>query len=191
MRDLFHNVKTSTEHQANTAGIRLPRRLRAGLLGIGLLAALVAAVGCAQGSYPLDIFYEMHYQPSYKPHEPPRLSVPPDSVAWFPAPEATSFANDGQHLFEVNCSMCHGQTGQGDGPVLQRMINIYGYQPAVPVDLTSEPVRGMGAQGIRGFVVNGLVVMPSFANLMTDEEIQLTVEYVVNCLQEAQPQACP
>jgi hypothetical protein len=33
--------------------------------------------------------------------------------------------------------------------------------------------------------------MPSFAKLLTEEEVQLISEYVVNCLQEAQPQACP
>ena len=92
----------------------------------------IALAGCSQGSYPLDIFYEMHYQPSYKAHEPPRLSVPGSAVAWFPPPPATSFANDGEHLFEVNCSMCHGSAGKGDGPVLKKMMEQYGYEPMVP-----------------------------------------------------------
>ena len=191
MLSRVHNVNISPKSPPGIARIRPQRRIRPYLVGIGLLMVLVTAVGCAQGSYPLDIFYLMHYQPSYKSHEPPRLSVPEESVAWFPPPEATSFTDDGQHLFEVNCSMCHGQTGQGDGPVLQRMIDIYGYQPAIPTDLTSDQVKALGVPGIRSFVVNGVVVMPSFANLLTEEEIQLTAEYVVNCLQEMQPQACP
>ena len=51
---------------------RLPsaRLLIAGLV----LVAALAAVGCTSGSYPVDIFYEQHYQQSYKSHEPPRLS---------------------------------------------------------------------------------------------------------------------
>ena len=171
--------------------MRLPGRLRPYLVGVGLLAALVAAVGCAQGPYPLDIFYEMHYQPSYRSNEPPRLSVPEGSVAWFPPPKATSFTDDGRHLFEVNCAMCHGQTGAGDGLVLQRMISIYGYTPAITPDLTADQVKAIGVTGVRSFVVNGVVVMPSFAKMLTEEEIQLTSEYVVNCLQGAQPQACP
>jgi mono/diheme cytochrome c family protein len=189
--DRVRNFQIPSELPPGRTRMRLRQRVKPGLLGIGLLMALVAAVGCAQGSYPLDIFYLMHYQPSYRSHEPPRLSVPEGSVAWFPPPEATSFTDDGQHLFEVNCSMCHGQTGQGDGPVLQRMIDIYGYQPAIPTDLTSDQVKALGVPGIRSFMVNGVVVMPSFANLLTEEEIQLTAEYVVNCLQELQPQACP
>jgi hypothetical protein len=161
------------------------------LLGAGLLFGLLAVIGCSQGSYPLDIFYEMHYQKSFKAHEPPRLSVPPSAVGWFPPPGATSFTDDGQHLYEVNCSMCHGQTGQGDGPVLQRMMNVYGYTPVVTPDLTSEPVSAMGALGVAGFMGSGLVVMPNFSKLMTPEEMRLTAEYVVNCLQGANPQACP
>ena len=63
--------------------------LRPALLGLTLLSVLFLALGCAQGSYPLDIFYEMHYQKSFKAHEPPRLSVPETAVAWFPPPQST------------------------------------------------------------------------------------------------------
>jgi mono/diheme cytochrome c family protein len=139
----------------------------------------------------LDIFYEMHYQPSFRSYEPPRLSVPESAVPWFPPSQATSFTGDGRHLFEVNCAMCHGPTGRGDGPVLQRMMSQYGYQPAITPDLTSDQVRAAGLPGIRAFMVSGVVVMPSFARLLTDEEMRLTAEYVVNCIQGAQPQACP
>jgi mono/diheme cytochrome c family protein len=152
---------------------------------------LATAVGCAQGSYPLDIFYEMHYQQSFRSHEPSRLSVPGSAVAWFPPPKATSFTDDGQHLFEVNCSMCHGETGQGNGPVLQRMIDVYGYQPAITPDLTSDQVRAAGVPGIQAFMASGVVVMPSFSKLLTEHERQLIAEYVVNCIQGAQPQGCP
>jgi len=161
------------------------------LFGVGLLIGLLAVIGCAQGSYPLDIFYEMHYQKSFKAHEPPRLSVPQSAVGWFPPPKATSFTDDGEHLFQVNCSMCHGQAGQGDGPVLQRMMSVYGYTPVVTPDLTSDPVRNMGALGVEGFVSSGLVVMPNFSKLMTEEEMRITADYVVNCLQGANLAACP
>ena len=56
----------------------------------------------------MDIFYEMHYQQTFKSQEPPSLSAPAGSVAWYPPPQSTAF-NDGRHLFTVNCSMCHGQ----------------------------------------------------------------------------------
>ena len=79
------------------------RRVRVpGLVGLALaLAAGLLAAGCSQGAYPLDIFYEMHYQPSYKAHEPPRLSPPASAVPWYgaPAPAPTSFGGVGEAYF--------------------------------------------------------------------------------------------
>ncbi len=165
---------------------------RRGLLGLALLFALLLTVGCAQGAYPLDIFYEMHYQQSYKAHEPPRLSVPDTAVAWYPPPQSTAgVAHVGQNLFDVNCAMCHGVAGRGDGPVLQRMIDDYGYTPALPADLTDPVVVELGVDGIQNLVAGGLVVMPSFSKLLTEDEMRVASEYVVNCLQGADPSACP
>ena len=49
----------------------------------------------------------------------------------------------------------------------------------------------MGPEAISGFMLGGVVVMPNFSKLLNDEEIRLVSEYVVNCLQGKQPQACP
>jgi azurin len=159
------------------------RRARGYLFGLAILLGLVAA-GCSQGSYPLDIFYEMHYQQSYKSHEPPRLSAPASSVAWYPGPESTSF-NDGRHLYMVNCAMCHGLTGQGDGPVLQTLINTYGYKPAVDADLTSDQAKAIGPGGILGFMRSGVVVMPNFSKLLSAGESSAIVEYITGTLAPA------
>jgi azurin len=156
------------------------RRARGYLLGLAILLGLVAA-GCSQGSYPLDIFYEMHYQQSYKSHEPPRLSAPESAVAWYPGPESTSF-NDGRHLYMVNCAMCHGLTGQGDGPVLQTLINTYGYKPAVDPDLTSDQARAIGPGGIQGFMLSGVLVMPNFSKLLSVAERSAIVDYITGTL---------
>ena len=156
------------------------RRTRGYLFGLALVAGLVAA-GCSQGSYPLDIFYEMHYQQSYKSHEPPRLSAPASSVAWYPGPESTAF-NDGRHLYMVNCSMCHGLTGKGDGPVLQTLINSYGYIPAVDPDLTSDQARAIGPEGILGFMLSGVVAMPNYSKLLSDAERSAIVDYITGTL---------
>ncbi len=181
MKSKFANIGSSFRNRVSRPGKKV-------LLGISLLVGLLALAGCSQGSYPLDIFYEMHYQPSYKAHEPPRLSVPKSAVAWFPPPPATSFANDGEHIFQVNCSMCHGPAGKGDGPVLKKMMEQYGYVPALPVDLT---ILDMSPDAIEAFMLNGVVVMPNFSKLLTGDEMRLVAKYVVNCLQEKQPQACP
>ena len=176
------------------AKIVAPRGLagRPVLLLLGLLSVLLLAMGCSQGSYPLDIFYEMHYQKSFKAHEPPRLSVPDTAVAWFPPPQSTvSVPHRGQHIFIVNCSMCHGPLGQGDGPVLQRMMDDYGYTPSLPADLTDPIVVSLGQDGIQTIISGGLVVMPNFSKLLTPDEMRAAAQYVVNCLQGADPSACP
>ena len=157
--------------------------IRALLFGAVLLVAM-AATACGQGTYPLDIFYEMHYQQTYKSGEPPRLpgvegAVPVD---WVPAPVSTSFTS-GKHLFEVNCVQCHGAQGKGDGPVLTLMQEQYGYVPSVTPDLTSTTVMDLGMIGMRPFMTSGLIVMPAFGKLLTEDEIDSISEYVVGCLQ--------
>ncbi len=127
----------------------------------------------------MDIFYEMHYQPSYKAHEPPRLSAPESAVPFYPAPRATSFGNDGQHLYEVNCSMCHGPGAKGDGPVLRKMEGTYGYTPLVPTDLTPFPpsaIEGFLLQTSRPFGPQS--IMPPFGKLLSSEERRLIAEYI-------------
>ena len=171
------NQRTTQPNQPRSAG---RRRVRGYLFGLALLLGLVAA-GCSQGAYPLDIFYEMHYQQTYKSHEPPRLSAPASSVAWYPGPESTSFT-DGRHLYMVNCSMCHGLTGQGDGPVLQTLVNSYGYEAAVSPDLTSDQAKAIGPGGILGFMRSGVVAMPNFSKLLTAGEQTAIVEYITSTL---------
>ena len=167
-----------------------PRRVKACLVGLALLAGVLAAA-CSQGAYPLDIFYEMHYQQSYKSQEPPRLSAPESAVPRFPPPESTSFAQDGNHLFQVNCALCHGQDAkgtankaQGPGPVLKTMMEVYGYQEKAPTDLTLFPPDFIDAvlqftpQPGRPRYFGEGSVMPVFAKLLTPQERQLIVQYI-------------
>ena len=182
---------TSAVHNRNKASGRAARSMRGKtwLFGAVVLVAL-AAMACGQGTYPLDIFYEMHYQQTYKSGEPPRLlgvegAVPVD---WIPAPKSTSF-NTGKHLYTVNCLQCHGAEGRGDGPVLNLMINEYGYEPAVTADLTSTTVIDLGADGMKPFMMSGLTVMPAFGKLLTEDEIDLVTRYMMDCLQGQDPSA--
>ncbi len=159
---------------------------------LGGLAALVGilALGCSQGSYPIDVFYEMHYQPYYKSHEPPRLTVPASAVPFYPVQVSN---HDGAELYDINCSMCHGVQGKGDGPVLLTMIDNYGYTPTVPADLTAldDPLMiAKDTAGVTSIMTGGLTVMPSFSQLLTPEQIDAVARYVVDCLQGGDPQGC-
>ena len=87
--------------------------------------------------------------------------------------------------------MCHGSAGKGDGPVLQKMTEQYGYDPALDPDFTSSQGMLMDQDVVEGLMRSGVLVMPNFSKLLTDKEMRLVAEYVVNCLQGKQPQSCP
>ena len=163
----------------------IDRLLRLRLPGVWLLAAsalvlTLAAFGCSSGAYPVDIFYEMHYQDSYGSQEPPRLSPPESAVAWF---DPIKPLGDGHQLFLTNCSMCHGLEGQGNGNVLRIMESRYGYEPKVPPDLTVIQAS-LADETILDYVNNGIVlenqvtVMPAFKKLLSPHEIDLILGHV-------------
>ena len=152
-----------------------PARLM--IAGLVLVAALAAA-GCTSGSYPVDIFYEQHYQQSYKSHEPPRLSGVSGAVAFYPAPPNTT-DDSVEHLFQINCEMCHGVGAKGDGPVLNLLINEYGYETAITPDLTTltpEAIEGFLRVTVRPFGPTS--VMPPFGKLLSEEERWALARYI-------------
>ena len=170
---------------------RARKASRAKLLAVIALVAIVAA-GCANGTYPLDFFYEMHYQQIYQSHEPPRLSPPASAVpvTGRDLPSTTNpieglRAEEGERLFQTNCVICHGISGRGDGLVVQKFLE-YGYTfaPDLSPDLTSTAGAGYAARipddqvfaWITAGVSNGL--MPSFSKLLTVEERWLLVNYI-------------
>ena len=153
--------------------------LSARVVVVGLvLVAVLAAVGCTSGSYPVDIFYEQHYQQSFKSHEPPRLSGVAGAVAYFPPPPNTT-DDSVEHLYEVNCQMCHGVGAKGDGPVLNLMINGYGYETAITPDLTTltpEQIESFLKVTVRPF--GPASVMPPFGKLLSEGERWALAEYI-------------
>ena len=164
-------------------------RFKVFFLVLGLMIG-IAAVGCSQGTYPLDIFYEMHYQQYYKSHEPPRLSGVENAVPvqWVPAPKSTAF-NTGQHLFIVNCSICHGNDGKGRGVVLEKMRKSYGYTPLVdPPDVTDnslDSIVGILRAKTRPFGPDS--VMPPFGKLLTPDEQFAIGQYITTGLAPPSP----
>ena len=170
-----------------------------------LLAALsmILLTGCSRGSYPLDFFYEMHYAQSYKIQEPPSLSAPADSVPVTgreldyalvqaqalenPVPAGPATIARGERLYQVNCAICHGATGLGDGPMRVR-LEAAGYR-SFPADLTSGgPTAGKadgevfliitkGFAGAYGLPVDAFV-MPAFSKLLTEEDRWILVRYL-------------
>ena len=161
-----------------------PERGRASSIPVRLLIAgaalfaVLAVAGCTSGSYPVDIFYEQHYQQSYKSHEPPRLSGVAGAVAYYPAPQNTT-DDSVPHLYEVNCLMCHGTAAKGDGPVLNLLTGSYGYETAVTADLTTltpEEIESFLKVTVRPFGPNS--VMPPFGKLLSEDERWELARYI-------------
>ena len=172
-------------------------------LGLLVLGAILAT-GCANGTYPLDIFYEMHYHQSFHAGEPPRLTVPEGAVPITgvqmvtgvnPFPE--SQIADGAALFATNCTMCHGLKGEGNGPVLETMRARYNplFNPALSPDLTSDaPAHAQSGPpaGVLSWIVAGSgFIMPSFQKLLSVDEQWLLVNFIRGCYGQERQTDCP
>ena len=180
----------------------LSSRPRALLLAALALLAFSSAA-CANGSYPLDFFYEMHYHQSFGSSEPPRLSPPAGAIPITGVeapgsenPIAGESIQEGAALYAVNCLMCHGPLGKGDGPVLQTMMQDYGYVPleTLSIDLSSSDpghAQNISDRAAFDWISNGAVVMPQFSKLLNVEERWILVNYVKGCLGTEVHSDCP
>lgn len=153
------------------------RGLKGWFIGIATLFGILV-VGCSQGSYPVDIFYEQHYQQSYRSHEPPRLIGVADAVAFYP-PIVSTVTNTGADLFRVNCQMCHGADAQGTGPVLAKMIENYGYELIVSPNITNRPVSFIASRlEAETRPLGPSSVMPPFGKLLSEAERNAIAKYI-------------
>jgi len=110
--------------------------------GVFVVLALVFFELWAYDVIKIDFISFMEIQPSFdvqeKPLPVPPRSVPVDGPAFIPnmgAPTNPVPADDvsisrGETLFSINCVMCHGETGEGNGPVSSLIAN-------KPANLTS------------------------------------------------------
>ena len=159
-------------------------RQRSRLVPLGLLLVAVAvSTACKAGPYPLDVLPEMHYQVSQRVLEPDRLAPPPDSVPTtgrrvpMTFDQAGSLTNPvqrstgldrGRQVFAVNCAACHGKDGHGDSVVAEH-FKARGFVP--PVDFTSARAQGRSDGQLYWIIVNGLGNMPTFGDLLTDDDV--------------------
>ena len=106
----------------------------------------------------------VYYQSPAAPNSGPVNPIPPnsDSVA------------RGHALYLANCLPCHGVAGKGDGPVGLTL------NPR-PADLSAHAVPGVHTDGqLYSWITDGFPgsVMPSFKNVLTDDNRWDLVNYV-------------
>ena len=157
------------------------------------------------GANKVQMFTEMHYQPSYRSQEGPRLLPPPDSVPvtgrelrlatleeyrGVAIPDRVVGAYDptaAQRLYMINCVVCHGETLDGNGPI-RKFIT----RGPFPADLTLPLTRDSADGELFAFISNGgrqglaaiergkksASPMPPFQFLLTEEERWMLVKYL-------------
>lgn len=171
--------------------VRSWSRLRQAVVGAVMLLAILAACS-STNTYPIDFYSAMHYQHSYRTLEPPRFQSPDSAVPIegrspiytsaeifelenpIPADEA-SIAR-GQVLYNVNCAVCHGETGNGDGPMAQRLVDNGARPPAV---LTADRLVDVEDNYFYNTMTNGLPpYMPAFANLLQGDQMWDLINYI-------------
>ena len=157
------------------------------------------------GGNAVQVFTEMHYQPSFRSQQGPRLLPPPDSVPItgkelryasldeykaLQLLDATVRSYDPaatQRLYMINCAVCHGPGLKGDGPIVAFM-----QRGPFPADLTSEATRASTDGELFGFISGGgrqglaarlrgrqsASPMPEFRRLLTEEERWALVKFL-------------
>lgn len=162
------------------------------------------------GSHKVLVFSEMHYQPSYKSQEGPRVLPHPESVpvtgrelrygnldeyGLLTMPQSVSESYDGavvEEVYRVNCLMCHGANMRGEGPTATVMEK-RGLSP-LPADLTLEMTQGALPGEIFAFITEGgrqgyaliekgresASPMPAFQFLLTEQERWMLVKYILD-----------
>ena len=149
-----------------------------------------AAVGEAYGFPWSD---DMFRQPAIQPYQMPKgydthLPMPPNSISTDesvkpmtrqdyqgvtknPVPTTAESLVEGEFLFATYCVPCHGQKGEGDGPVIKKGF--------YPVNLTLPPVQARTDGFIYAYIkFGGIVMMPSYGEFVTKTEAWQIVTYV-------------
>ena len=187
-------------------GVGGTKRLRLSAVVAALAFVGLAATACFQQSntYPVEVFKEMHYAQFNRSQEPPRL--PPqagvvvfqgsggtEAVLNVPAKQERPY-NPGNpadvaraaELFRVNCSVCHGQTGRGDGPNAPHLTSKNSYFATKngapyppPANLQQSLTRPDFTPDVAYSTVSrGVVVMPRFGALLPEQDIRDIVNYL-------------
>jgi mono/diheme cytochrome c family protein len=137
---------------------------------VGAFAVVPTVIGLlfAYSVLVIPLPNQMVNQQSIAYEQGPRLAAPvsavpvqgPVLIAGQPASEPVPASGDslqrGDAQFKINCVMCHGPEGRGNG-------TLSGYFTPPPADLTSDGVQALSDQQIFMVLTQGWGLMPSMA----------------------------
>jgi len=158
------------------------------IAGILIVAALVFFTLWAYDVIKIDFISFMEIQPSFSAMEDPLplppLSVPIQGAAYLTdangeaippenpiAADESSIAR-GAILFEYNCKICHGEAGDGKGPIGAFFIE------KKPADLTSAMVQDQSDGELFLTLTNGKGYMPYMRDNLTVRDRWDVINYV-------------
>jgi mono/diheme cytochrome c family protein len=158
--------------------------LRLAFIGLFVLIPTVIGLLFAYSVLAIPLPNQMVNQDSVAYLQGPRLAAPVEAVpvqgpvligggqpASEPIPATADSLQRGQVLFDIDCALCHGQSGMGDGP-------LSGFFSPKPVDLTGDVVQSLSDAQIFLIITNGFVVMPSLAENLSPEDRWDVVNHV-------------
>ncbi len=134
-------------------------------IAILMVAGFVVLSGLVLFTYDvlkIDWISFMEIQPSFRPMDVPlpvpQSSIPIEGAAYIPglgAPENPVNADEislqrGEMLYQVNCAICHGEVGEGNGVIANFLTK------KKPADLTSEPIQSKSDGALFLTVSNGI-----------------------------------
>ena len=151
------------------------------ILGILLAVMMLFSYDIIKIDWPSFMEIQPSYRPMENPLPPPAGSIPVEGAVTIPGmgvPENPTPADGaslarGAELFAINCQMCHGVTGAGNGSVAPFLIKFK------PADLTSDVVQSKSDGSIFLTISNGVDGrMPPFNENLTVSERWDVVNFV-------------
>ncbi len=171
------------------------KQVRARTSTIRTIAVLLLVYAPVSWGYPWD--QDMVDQPSAKPQESV-APVGPDSVPTAggetlpapvteqgmdeakdaaavipnPVPASTESLARGAYLYEMNCLVCHGAQGKGDGPVGSKFVT------KSPVDLADDYTQSQADGQLFFTLTRGRGLMPFYRDALSLEERWHVINYI-------------
>jgi mono/diheme cytochrome c family protein len=178
--------ETGAHHFKHVEADQPPRRrpfLRLAFVGLFVLIPTVIGLLFAYSVLAIPLPNQMVHQPSIGYEQGPRLAAPahavpvqgPVLIDGQPASEPVSATahslQRGRILFEINCVVCHGQDGSGEG-------RLSGYFSPSPANLTSAGVQALSDQQTFLVLTQGWGIMPGLAENLSPVERWDVVNHV-------------
>ena len=163
----------------------MSERTKLGLIFLGLLllpfvAGLLFTYEIIKVRFPTD----MEFSPAVDYQDGPRLSAPKDSVSiqgksfvldalpTNPVPADEVSLQRGEILYSIHCALCHGERGNGDGPLAHY------YLDRPPTDLSAANVVVQFDGTLFRTISQGFSLMPPLAENLTPRERWDVINYL-------------